>query len=431
MNPSILKKNLTSGEYHEILMPLYAVNEDSINEVTNRYVDAVNAFETEFSSLDPANADVSVFSAPGRSEIGGNHTDHQHGRVLAAAVNLDVISITTKTQDNVITIKSQGYPVDIIDLSNLDIVESEINKASSLIRGVAARFKMLGYEIGGFTAYTTSNVLKGSGLSSSAAFEVLVGTILNHLYNDAKVSAVEVAQIGQYAENVYFGKPSGLMDQTASSVGGFITIDFNNPTKPIVEKIPFDFAHSGYNLCIVDTKGNHADLTPDYAAVPTEMKTIANFFGKDVLRDVCPEDFFKNIPALRKLGNDRAVLRAIHFLGDNERVVKQVVALKDNNFEEFKRLIIESGDSSFKFLQNVFSSSSAFEQGVSIGLAVSQSILEGKGAYRVHGGGFAGTIQAFVPNDVLGSYKAAMEDIFGIGSCYILSIRPQGGIKVI
>lgn len=431
MNPTILKEKLNNGEYNDILVPLYAVKNDDIGTIITRYTNTITAFEDFFPNKCCLDNDTFIFSAPGRTEIGGNHTDHQHGRVLAGAVNLDVIAITQKTDNNIITIKSDGYDVDVIDLANLEILDSEINKAASLIRGVAARFKMLGYNIGGFTAYTTSNVLKGSGLSSSAAFEVLVGTILNHIYNYTKISAVEIAQISQYAENVYFGKPSGLMDQTASSVGGFITIDFNDPAHPIVEKIPFDFAHSGYNLCIVDTKGNHADLTPDYAAVPIEMKAIANFFGKEVLRDVCVDEFYKSIPELRKLGNDRGILRAIHFFGDNERVVNQVTALKQGNFDEFKRLIIESGNSSNKFLQNIFSCSCPLEQGVSIGLAVSQSILDGHGAYRVHGGGFAGTIQAFVPNDMLDTYKTTMESIFGADSCYVLSIRPQGGIKVV
>ncbi len=427
MNSFILKQKLEHGMYNDTLMSLYNLDKDSVNAAVTRYIDTIVAFEDQFH----LNDDISIFSAPGRSEIGGNHTDHQHGRVLAAAVNLDVIAVTTPTDDNIVTIKSAGHTLDVIDLSDLSIVEAEKNHASALIRGICARFKELGYNIGGFTAYTTSNVLKGSGLSSSAAFEVLVGTILNHLYNNGEMSAVLIAQISQYAENVYFGKPSGLMDQTASSVGGFITIDFKDPADPIVEKVDFDFAHSGYSLCIVDTKGNHADLTPDYAAVPTEMKAIANYFGKKYLRDVPAVEFFSNISKLRELGNDRALLRAIHFFGDNERVCDEVAALKANNFEEFKRLIIQSGDSSYKYLQNVYSPGSPTMQGVSLGLALSERLLAGKGAYRVHGGGFAGTIQAFVPNDMLLEYKSTLEEVFGKDSCYILSVRPVGGILVL
>lgn len=427
MNSFILKQKLEHGMYNDTLMSLYNLDKDSVNAAVTRYIDTIVAFEDQFH----LNDDISIFSAPGRSEIGGNHTDHQHGRVLAAAVNLDVIAVTTPTDDNIVTIKSAGHTLDVIDLSDLSIVEAEKNHASALIRGICARFKELGYNIGGFTAYTTSNVLKGSGLSSSAAFEVLVGTILNHLYNNGEMSAVLIAQISQYAENVYFGKPSGLMDQTASSVGGFITIDFKDPADPIVEKVDFDFAHSGYSLCIVDTKGNHADLTPDYAAVPTEMKAIANYFGKKYLRDVPAVEFFSNISKLRELGNDRALLRAIHFFGDNERVCDEVAALKANNFEEFKRLIIQSGDSSYKYLQNVYSPGSPPMQGVSLGLALSERLLAGKGAYRVHGGGFAGTIQAFVPNDMLLEYKSTLEEVFGKDSCYILSVRPVGGILVL
>jgi galactokinase len=374
--------------------------------------------------------DVSLFSAPGRTEIGGNHPDHQHGRVLAAAVNLDLICAAAKNGENVIRIKSQGFPEDIIDLAALAPVESEKEKAASLIRGVAARFQQLGYEIGGFDAYTISDVLKGSGLSSSAAFEVAVGTILNHLFNGGGVDAVRIAQIGQYAENNYFGKPSGLMDQAASAVGGFVAFDFKDPGKPVVEPVDFDFASCGHSLCIVDTGGSHADLTADYAAVAAEMKAVAAYFGKEFLREVNEAAFFENLGALRAALGERQVLRAMHFFGDNARVPKQVEALKKGDFEGFKRMIIESGRSSRELLQNVFSTAAPIQQGLSLALSLSERLLAGKGAWRVHGGGFAGTIQAFVPNEMLAYYRERMENVFGAGTCHVLSIRPYGGVRL-
>ena len=391
-----------------------------------RYAGALGAFAELFG----ADRQVRLFSAPGRTEVGGNHTDHQHGRVLAAGVNLDVIAVAAKNDDNVIRIQSAGYPMDTVDLGDLAIREEERNTAASLIRGMAARFKELGYPVGGFDAYTTSNVLKGSGLSSSAAFETVVGTMLSALYADGAADAVKIAQIGQYAENVYFGKPSGLMDQMACSVGGFITIDFLDPAAPVVEKVDFDFAASGYKLCIVDTGGNHADLTGDYAAAPVEMRAVAAAFGREVLREVDPEEFYAGLARLRGRCTDRAILRAFHFFADNDRVPKQVAALRGGDFEEFKRLIIESGRSSFMYLQNVYTCKNPDEQGLSLALAMSERMLAGRGAWRVHGGGFAGTIQAFVPQDLLEGYKAAMEAVFGEGRCHVLSVRPVGGTEV-
>jgi galactokinase len=383
-----------------------------------------------FAELYGENREVRLFSAPGRTEIGGNHTDHQHGRVLAAAINLDILCAAAKNGDNIIRIKSQGFREDIIDLAELSIQESETGKAASLIRGVAARFQQLGCNIGGFDAYTVSDVLKGSGLSSSAAFEVAAGTILNHLYNGGAVDAVAIAQIGQYAENVYFGKPCGLMDQAASSVGGFVAFDFKDPANPVVEPVAFDFASCGHSLCIVDTGGNHADLTADYAAVAAEMRATAAFFGRETLREVDEADFYDKLGELRKALGERPLLRAMHFFGDNARVPKQVEALKSRDFEEFKRLIIESGRSSRDMLQNVFSTASPVEQGLSLALSLSERLLAGKGAWRVHGGGFAGTIQAFVPNGLLEDYRGQMEKVFGAGSCHVLSIRPFGGVEV-
>ncbi|MDE7295055.1 MAG: galactokinase [Oscillospiraceae bacterium] len=373
--------------------------------------------------------DIRFFSAPGRTEVGGNHTDHNHGCVMAAAVDLDVIAAVREEEGSVVRVKSEGFPEDVVDISDLSVKEAEKNTSAALIRGVAAGFKNAGLPVKGFTAYTTSNVLKGSGLSSSAAFEVLIGTIFSHLCG-SDVDSVKIAQIAQYAENVYFGKPSGLMDQMASSVGGFITIDFEDTENPVIESIPFDFGGSGYSLCIVDTKGNHADLTPEYAAIPAEMKSVAGFFGKSYLREITREQLTENIAAVREKCGDRAVARAYHFFDDNDRVGREANALKSGDINEFLRLVTESGNSSFKYLQNIFPVKSPEEQGLVLGLYTAEKVLGGRGAVRVHGGGFAGTIQAFVPNDLLENYRNALENIFGEGSCYVLSIRPVGGVEI-
>ncbi|MBQ8780045.1 MAG: galactokinase [Oscillospiraceae bacterium] len=391
-----------------------------------RYEAAEKAFEDIFG----ANDGVRIFSAPGRTEVSGNHTDHNNGKVMAAAVDLDVIAFVVPTDDNVIDIKSEGFPRMSVDVSDLAVHEDEVNGTAALIRGVAAGLKNNGYNIGGFKAYATSNVLKGSGVSSSAAFEVLIGTILSHLYNNGEVSAVKIAQIAQYAENVYFGKPSGLMDQMASSVGGFITIDFKDTENPVINSISFDLASNGYSLCIVDTKGSHADLTPEYAALPTEMKAAAAVFGKKVLREVDEEEFMAGISAVREKCGDRAVLRALHFYNENKRVEKAAQALESSDVNAFLDVINASGNSSFKYLQNIFAVSKPTEQGMSLGLFTAEAVLNGRGASRVHGGGFAGTIQAFVPNDILDDFIAAEEKIFGEGSCHKLYIRPVGGIEV-
>ncbi len=371
------------------------------------------------------------FSAPGRTEICGNHTDHNRGRVVAAAVNLDVFAAVKPQTDGVITIKSEGFPIDTVDTRNLDVHESEKNTSASLIRGVCMGLKNRGYKVGGFTAYTHSNVLKGSGLSSSAAFEVLIVTILSHLYNDGKVSDIEAAQISQYAENVYFGKPSGLMDQMASSVGGVVGIDFEDLENPVVKALSLDLGKYGYSVCIVDTKGNHAHMTPEYAAVPAEMKAVAGMLGKEVLRELTIDDILNNLLSLRKTLGDRAVLRALHFFDENERVDELVKAIEAGDFEKYLSIIKASGDSSYKFLQNVYASSVPTEQGVSLGLYMSEKLLAGKGATRVHGGGFAGTIQAYVPVEMLGPYREGIEKVFGEGSCYALKIRPVGGTEVL
>ncbi|MGN1114173.1 MAG: galactokinase [Oscillospiraceae bacterium] len=370
------------------------------------------------------------FSAPGRTEICGNHTDHNKGKVLAAGVSLDVIAGASATDDNVIYLTSEGFGTEKVDLNNLDVNTEEYGSSRALIKGVAAGLKERRYKIGGFKAYTKSNVLKGSGLSSSAAFEVLICTILSGLYNEGEIDAVTAAKVSQYAENKFFGKPSGLMDQMACSVGGLIYIDFKDEQNPIIKKIEYDFNSCGHSLCIVDTKGNHADLTPEYAAIPTEMKAIAGYFGKDNLRELSKEEVMENARELREKSGDRAVLRALHFFDENDRVDAAASALENNDFESFAKYLKASGDSSYKYLQNVFASSSPQEQGLSTALYMAEDILEKRGAYRVHGGGFAGTIQAFVPEDLLEKFKNRMESIFGAGACHIMSIRPFGGAEI-
>lgn len=392
-----------------------------------RYKKAEADFAEYFGSL----GEHRFFSAPGRTEICGNHTDHNCGKVFAASVNLDVIAVVEPTDDGKITIKSDGFPEDSISLDNLEVVAEEKNTSASLIRGVAAKFAQEGYKVGGFRAYTTSNVMKGSGLSSSAAFEVLVGTILSHVYNGGQISPVKIAQISQYAENVYFGKPSGLMDQMASSVGGFIAIDFKETASPVIESISTDFEKFGHALCIVDAKGDHADLTDEYASIPTEMKKIAEYFGCKHLREIARADIMLNINLLRNQFGDRAVLRAIHFFDENERVDKLVHALKTGDFAAFLGSVKESGDSSFKYLQNIYANTDVPHQCLSIALNVAEYSLHRKGACRVHGGGFAGTIQAFVPLDSLQQFKMNIEKVFGAGSCHVLSVRPIGGTEVV
>lgn len=392
-----------------------------------RYRKAEEDFAGYFGSL----GEHRFFSAPGRTEICGNHTDHNNGKVFAASVDLDVIAVVEPTGDNRITIKSEGFPEDSIDLAQLEVSQQEVNTSASLIRGVAAGFVNNGYKIGGFRAYTTSNVMKGSGLSSSAAFEVLVGTILSKLFNGGMISPVKIAQIAQYAENVYFGKPSGLMDQMASSVGGFIAIDFKETESPVIESIPCDFDKFGHALCIVDAKGDHADLTAEYASIPSEMKAIARFFDCDNLRQICRADLMLNINVLREKFGDRAVLRAIHFFNENERVDKLVHALKSGHFDDFLSSVKESGDSSFKYLQNIYANSDVQHQCLSIALNIAETSLHRKGACRVHGGGFAGTIQAFVPVEELKQFKMSIEKVFGAGSCHVLTVRPIGGTEVV
>ncbi len=421
---SSLNEKINNGNnplFHE----LYGTNPTVLKQQAERYAALMNEFKTVYGS-----DDVELFSSPGRTEIGGNHTDHQHGRVLAGAVNLDNIAVAAKTDSNIIRIKSEGYPEFQVDLSDLSIDESNFYTSASIVKGISARLKELGFKIGGFDACIEGRVPKGSGLSSSASFEVLIGAIISHLFNDGKLDPVQNAIIGQWAENNYFGKPCGLMDQTACSVGGFITIDFKDPVNPIVKALDFDFQKTGYALVITDTGGNHADLNDEYASLPIEMKSVAKALGKEVLRELSLEEVVEAIPALREKTGDRALLRSIHFQGDNARVVDQVSALEKGDFEAFLKMVIESGMSSYMYNQNIFPVNNVREQGVSLALALSDMVLKGKGAWRVHGGGFAGTIQAFVPQDLVDTYVATLEHVFGKGRCHKLFIRAKGSIKV-
>ena len=370
------------------------------------------------------------FSAPGRTEIGGNHTDHQHGCVLAAAINLETVADVTLNGTDKIYVQSEGYPSFYVDLTDLQVHEEEVNTTAALVRGVVAAFVERGAKVKGFDMVVSSNVLPGSGLSSSAAFEVLVGTICNELFFDKKITAVEIAQVGQYAENVYFGKPCGLMDQTASAVGSLVFIDFNETQQPKVEKIDFDFQKAGYDLCIIDSGADHADLTDEYAAITRELKALCAYFGKEYLRQVPKTDFMAALPELRKQVSDRAVLRAMHVYRENERVHAQAVALKANDIDTFLRLVTESGHSSWMYMQNICPAGAIQKQPVAFALALCDSLLRGKGAYRVHGGGFAGTVQAFVPHHMLDGFKEAVDAGLGEGSCHILNVRPYGGIRI-
>lgn len=370
------------------------------------------------------------FSAPGRTEIGGNHTDHQRGRVLAAAVNLDTQAAVAPNGTDEIRILSKGYPLSVVKLDMLEPDSREFNTTPALIRGVAARFVQLGCPVSGFDAYCESTVLPGSGLSSSAAFEVLVGTILNGLFFENRISQPEIAQIGQYAENVFFGKPCGLMDQTASAVGNLVTIDFFDKDHPVIEPVNFDFASCHHALCIIDSQASHADLTDEYAAIPGELRAVCAHFGKEVLTQIPEDEFYREIPAIRKECGDRAVLRAIHFYQENARVPLQVAALESGDFEAFLRLIKESGHSSWMYLQNVTPAGYIEHQDVALSLALCEHYLAGRGAYRVHGGGFAGTVQAFVPLDILETFRAGLDAVLGAGACHVLSIRPQGGVEM-
>ena len=425
-----LKKQIQEGVYDAAFSALYGSEPATLAAQRERYSTLVDRFAEEYG----ADREVRLYSAPGRTEIGGNHTDHNNGVVMAAAVNLDVVAVVSPNEDNVVRVKSYGFDkIDDVDLSILTPQKREMEHSAGLIRGVAAGFVEAGGKVGGFDAYTTSDVLRGSGLSSSAAFEVCMGAIFRGEYNDndmEKFSQVKIAQIGQYAENVFFGKPCGLMDQTACAVGSAITIDFKDPANPVVGTAKFDLATHNFALCISDTKGSHADLTDDYAAIRREMESVAEQFGKPVLREVDEQEFLKAIPTLRRKVGDRAVVRAIHFYNDCRRAADLCAAIRDDRFEEFLQLVIEGGHSSFEFNQNAYSIKNPQEQGVPLALAISQKVLKGRGAWRLQGGGFAGTIQAFVPVDLLEEYRAAIDALFGEGSCHVLSVRNYGAVPV-
>lgn len=420
-----LTKELEAGKWNGLLLDIY---EDSalIPYQRERYVNLLKLYEKTFGT-----DEVEVYSAPGRSEVCGNHTDHQRGEVIAASINLDAIAVAAENNGDVIRLVSDGYPMITVNLKDISKKKEDKGSSDGLIKGVVAGLKDAGYKVGGFNAYVTSDVLIGAGLSSSAAFETIIGTVISGLFNDMTISPVKIAQAGQYAENKYFGKPCGLMDQMACSVGGLIHIDFRDTGNPVVNKVNVDFSKYAHSLCIVDTKGSHQDLTDDYAAVPEEMKAVAAYFGKEVLREVDEKEFYAGIADIRKKTNDRAVLRAVHFFEEEKRVEKIVECLNKGDFETFLEMITQSGNSSFKYLQNVYTNKDVKNQGVSVGLAASETALMGKGATRVHGGGFAGTIQAFVPDEQVEEYRGFMDNVFGKDSCHALKVRKYGGMKVL
>lgn len=426
-----LRRSLSAGEHDTVLSKLYALDgaDSSLAAARARALRVVEAFQEHFNPQEDTPA--ALFSGPGRTEIGGNHTDHQHGRVLCGSVDLDMLACAAPNGRNVIRVVSEGYPVLKVELDKLIPRKEERNTSAALVRGVAAKIQELGYPLAGFDAYVTSSVLSGSGLSSSAAYEILIGNIINHFCCGGALDPIALAKIGQYAENVYFGKPSGLMDQMGSSVGGAVAIDFADPAAPVVEKVEYDFSRSGHVLCIVDTGSCHADLTDDYTDITREMKAVAAHFGKEYLRQVEEAEFLASIPALRAQCGDRAVLRAMHFFEDDRRAAEETQALKQGDFERFLKLLRASGLSSALHLQNTWSIADPKQQAIPLALAMGERLLGGTGAIRVHGGGFAGTIQAFVPQERLASFKEGMEELLGSGKCHVLHIRPIGGCVVI
>ena len=419
----VWKQELSDGVHAARLASLYCCSPAETASEAARYTAVLDGLEKTFGS----HAEAGLYSAPGRTEIGGNHTDHQHGRVLAGSVNIDMIAAAAPNDKNQLRVQSEGYDLCVIDLNDLEARKEEENTTAALLRGECAAFTQRGAKLAGLDVYVSSNVPKGSGVSSSAAFEVLIGVILNDCFMTEKVSPIAIAQIGQWAENVYFGKPCGLMDQMASSVGNIITIDFASPAKPVVEPVAVDFSKAGLVLCILDSGADHADLTDEYAAIPAECRAVAAVCGGEVLRDVPFETFLAKLPECRRQCGDRAVLRAFHVYADNDRVAKQVAALHDGDFGTFLCLVNESGRSSWEYLQNVIPAGYKEHQEVGVTIAAAKHLLGDKGAVRVHGGGFAGTVQAFVPVEMLDEFKAGMEAILGEGRCHVLSIRPEGG----
>ncbi len=426
MKAAKLKAALLDGAFDDRFAYIYGAS--AVEAQKARYAAAVDAF----ASIYGADRDAALYSVAGRSELSGNHTDHNHGCVIAASIDLDIIAVAAPSDTSVIRVKSEGFREDVVDINEFTSPRATCEGHSDeLIAGMAAGFRKEGYKVGGFDAYTTSNVLKGSGISSSAAFEDMIGNILSHLYNDGKVGNVEIAKLAQYAENEFFGKPCGLMDQVACAVGGIVAIDFADPSKPVIEKVDFDITAAGYNLCIVNTGGNHADLTDDYASIPAEMKSVAAHFGKAYLRDVSEQELIAAIPQLRKTVGDRAILRALHFAEENRRVAAQKKALTAGDLDGFFAGVIASGRSSFCYLQNVYTAKNLSEQGLSLALCLADRALAGKkAAWRVHGGGFAGTIQAFVPTEEVENFRSVMDAAFGEGRCMVLRIRPVGAVKI-
>ncbi len=420
---NLLAQSLRAGEWDAVLAGLYALDglEESLTRARARAERLAERFASVFSG------EPSLFSGPGRTEIGGNHTDHQHGHVLCGSVDLDMLACAAPNGENTVRIQSEGYAPLELSLEDLSPRAEEQNSSAALVRGVAAGIREKGYALSGFDACVTSTVLSGSGLSSSAAYEVLIGNIFNSFCCQGRLDPASLAKVGQYAENVYFGKPCGLMDQMGSAVGGAVAIDFQNPADPVVKRVGYDFSKSGHVLCIVDSGSCHADLTGDYAAIPTEMGAVAAYFGKNVLRDVPETDFRASIPALRVRCGDRAVLRAIHFYDDDRCAVREAEALEAGDFKRFLRLVNESGLSSSLRLQNTWSLADTRQQAIPLALTLSAELLEGEGAARVHGGGFAGTIQAFVPEERLERFRRGMEAVLGQGMCHIIHIRPMGG----
>jgi galactokinase len=421
-----LLKRITAGKANGAFELLYGKKSGILEQQKHRYIDLVQKYHRVY----PGDGEIELFSTPGRTEVGGNHTDHNGGRVLAAALDLDIIAAVAKNDEQIIRVQSEKFPSVEIKTAELEAVQEEQFTSAALVRGVCARLDQLGYKIGGFDAYTTSNVPIGAGLSSSAAFEVLIVTILNHLYNDGVVDDVENAKISQYAENIYFGKPSGLMDQITCALGGLITIDFQDFDQPIVQKVSFDFETQAYSVVIVDTGGDHANLTEDYSAVQSEMRSVARTMGGEVLREFSKDKLIANLPSIRSQVSDRAILRTIHFYDDDQRVVDQVKALERGDFKEFLKLVNKSGDSSWRLAQNIYTCRDVHDQRLGVALALSEIILKDEGAWRVHGGGFAGTIQAFVQDDLVEEYISRMETVFGLGSCHRALIRPFGTTSV-
>ncbi len=426
MNSNQMKTHIANGDIDSVLTHIYG--ESAVSAQKARYASAID----EFAAIYGEDRDITLYSVAGRSELSGNHTDHNHGCVVAASIDLDIIAVASARNDSIIRVKSEGFPEDEVNFAEYNApVEAKFGSSESIIAGMVQGFLKDGYAVGGFDAYTTSNVLKGSGLSSSAAFEDMIGNILNHLYNNGKVDNVEIAKLAQYSENVFFGKPCGLMDQVACAVGGIVAIDFEDPKAPVIDKVSFDISGAGYNLCIVNTGGNHADLTDDYASVPVEMRAVAAALGKKVLRECDESEVITAIPALRESLGDRAIMRALHFFEENKRVAKQKAALLAGDLDAFFAEVLASGKSSFCYLQNVYTTKNIAEQGLSLALCLAEKYLSDKsGAWRVHGGGFAGTIQAYVPMSEVEGFRALMDSVFGEGKCIVLRIRPEGAVRI-